>query len=112
MIVPPAYLNKCKKKSFEISKTNDFFKLFKIKFNTSAKRVVKIEIISNLNIKAEFGEKRPFEELEKDENVYGFDISVNELPVSMFGSVYQAGAEWYLESLGTEIKGFNEKVKV
>lgn len=73
---------------------------------------MKIEIISNLNIKAEFGDKKPFEELEKDENVYGFDISINELPVSMFGSINEVGNEWYLESLGAEIKGFNEKIKV
>ena len=44
--------------------------------------------------------------------MYGFDINVNEVPVSMFGSVSQVGSEWFLESLGAEIKGLGEKVKL
>ena len=61
MIVPQAYLTKCKKKSFEVSKTNDFFKLFKVKSLAQERRISKIEVVSNLNIKAEFGDKKSFE---------------------------------------------------
>lgn len=81
----------------------DFIKLFKVKYNSTDNRILKLEVRTNKNNRYEFGDKRPFHDVTSGENVYGFDISIQEYPVSLFGSYNNLRSHWYMESLGVEI---------
>lgn len=74
----------------------DFIKLFKVKYQSTDSRIIKIEIRTNKNNRYEFGDKRQFNDISAGENVYGFDISVQEYPVSLFGSYNNVRTQWYL----------------
>lgn len=68
-------------------------------------------MVSNASEKFEFGEKRSFEQLEREEAVYSFDINTTEYPASMFGSAFPAAnQEWYMESLGAEVRDSKEEL--
>lgn len=100
--IPGHYLSKCKMSKYALGE-GDFIKLFKVKYNSTENRIIKIEIRTNKNNRYEFGDKRSFGELAQGENVYGFDISIQEYPVSLFGSYSYGRSHWYLESLGVQI---------
>ena len=78
----------------------DFIKLFKVKYQANDSRILKVEIRTNKNNRYEFGDKRLFNDLTAGENVYAFDISITEYPVSLFGSYNIHRSHWYLESMG------------
>jgi hypothetical protein len=93
--VPQSYRLKCKTASAELNPPN-FFKLFKIKTSTAERRILKFEMVANSGIRYEFGEKRPFEDMNHDDAVYGFDINTWEYPSSMFGSAIQTSNQDWL----------------
>lgn len=57
-------------------------------------------MVSNSSERFEFGEKRPFEQMEGSDAVYSFDIGISEWPAAMFGSAFTNGQDWLMESLG------------
>jgi hypothetical protein len=100
--IPGQFLAKCKVSKYVLVE-GDFVKLLKVKYNSHENRILKLEIRTNRNNRYEFGDKRHFADLVQGENVYGFDISVQEYPVSLFGSYNCVRSQWFMESLGVEI---------
>lgn len=103
--LPGSYLQKCKESKYMMNE-GDFVKLLKVKFNSVEGKIVKVEIRTNKNNKYQFGDKRSFNDIGVGENVYGFDISINEYPVCLFGSYVSIRSHWCLESLGVEVNEF------
>ena len=83
--------------------SNDFFKLFKVKYNQFDNKITKVEIRSNRNIKYQYGDKKPWTEIIEGDTIYGFDIGVKEYPVCIFGSYMHQKGHWFLEGFGVEI---------
>ena len=100
-------LERCKVTKIDAG-SNDFFKLFKIKYNQLDNRITKIEIRSNKNIKYQYGDKRPWAEIIEGDTIYGFDIGIKEYPVCIFGSYSHYKGHWFLEGFGVEINDLDE----
>ena len=79
---------------------DDFFKLFKIKYNSLDNRIVKVEFRSNKNIRYQYGDKKPFGEISDGDIVYGFDVRIHEYPVCMFISYVYSKGIYFMEGLG------------
>lgn len=93
--IPGQYLAKCRLSKYTLVE-GDFVKLLKVKYNSQENRILKLEVRTNRNNRYEFGDKRSFADLMQGENVYGFDISVQEYPVSLFGSYNYVRSQWFL----------------
>lgn len=87
---------------------NDFFKLFKVKYNSLDNKITKLEIRSNKNLKYQYGEKKQWTDLVEGDAVYGFDIGIKEYPVCIFGSYNYCKGYWLLEGFGVEVNDLPE----